>query len=175
MGRSDILLRIVSAAHPAKGQRDKDEKINNIHFHVQLTRSLTMRKQLVHLFGGITAEEVRTMIAEETNNARVAAELFGTGTIAEVRANAEEYLAEAVATREDHDALVAYLQDALNTATANAKAAAEVQARVQTLYDGLPAPDFKVEVTPFVPVLPHLMIIEMEAVAADIDDAKTNE
>lgn len=117
-------------------------------------------KTLVHLFGGVTADEVRTMIAEATNNARVAAELFGTGTIAEVRENAEAYLAEAIATREEHDDLVTFLEDALKTAKKNAAAAANVQARVQSLYDGLPAPDFKVEVTPFVPVAPHLRVVE---------------
>lgn len=159
MGRSAILYRIVPMlGSPQKAQLDKGTDLS--HPLLLFKQECITMAHIAHLFGLMTAEDVKKLVAQATADARVATELFGDGPIEEVRANAEAYALEVEASSKSHDDLVTYLVAQLEIARANAEKAKAVVARVNALRDSLPGPSFKVDTSPFAPIDPHLHVVE---------------
>lgn len=149
MGRSDILSRIVSAAHPAKGQRDRHEKINSIHFHVLLRRSSTMK-----FLGLVTARQYN----RDLDNLRIgmagALALAEGITIDELRAKATSRKEKVVAVKLGKGEEIAAMRKQLMQMEAE-------YAHIQQVEDGL---------TAIVDALPTGVTVSLDPLVYQVDE-----
>lgn len=111
-------------------------------------------KALVHLFGGVTMQEVEAKIAQANTASAVIADMFGTGPAPEVRAQVEAHMEAVKESYQDHLDTIDAIEEMLKLARAQADEAKQVVSNVKVLVDNLPAPDFKVNVVPFTPIKP---------------------
>lgn len=129
-----------------------------------------MFKWLVHLLGGITRNEVESMLkssaaAAVSKSVKAFASAAGVAgvSVEDIRQKAIARLAEAVASTEAHTQLVAYLEEQLAIARKNADKAIEIEENARELVETLPGEGFSIDLAPITPTSVHLTINKNEA------------